>query len=229
MRTALWLVIVTLVAAVASHLGFQLERAGLLSFVLIVSVPSIVLAALGGWRAHRDGELLDWIRPTWGDFTAGFLATLVLFTASYGATKLLAPTGSDRESWLARLYLQLGNPLILRAHPVYVAGTLIVMAIADEVLWRGFVTRLIAERMGSRTAWLYAIVPYAFAQVPTMWALRDPVAGLNPVLVIAAVGGGFVWGALARLQNGRLVPGIVSHALLNWSVLMMFRLWGPSV
>ena len=229
MRTALWLVIVTSVAGVASYLGFQLERAGLLSFVLVVSVPSIVLAVLGGWRAQRDGELVDWIRPSWGDFTAGFLATLVLFAASYGATKLFAPTGSDHESWLARLYLQLGNPMILRAHPVSVAGTLIVMAIADEVLWRGVVTRLIAERVGSRTAWLYAIVPYALTQVPTMWALRDPVAGLNPVLPIAAIGGGLVWGALARQQGGRLVPGMVSHALLNWSLLMMFRLWGPSV
>lgn len=229
MRTALWLVIVTSVAGAASYLGFQLERAGLLSFVLIVSVPTVLLAVLGGWRAHRDGELGAWIRPSWGDFTAGFLATLVLFAASYGATKLLAPTGSDHESWLARLYLQLGNPMILRAHPVFVAGTLIVMAIADEVLWRGVVTRLIAERVGSRTAWLYAIIPYALAQVPTMWALSDPVAGLNPVLPIAAVGGGFVWGALVRQQQGRLVPGIVSHALLNWCVLMMFRLWGPSV
>ena len=117
--------------------------------------------------------------------------------------------------------------MILRAHPAYVAGTLIVMAIADEVLWRGVVTRLIAERVGSRTAWLYAIVPYALAQVPTMWALRDPVAGLNPLLPIAAVGGGFVWGALARQQQGRLVPGIVSHALLSCG--MMFRLWSPSV
>ena len=229
MRTALWLVIVTSVAGVASYLGFQLERAGLISFVVIVSVPTIVLAVAGGWRAQRDGELVDWIRPSWGDFTVGFLATLVLFTASYGATKLLAPTGSDHESWLARLYLQLGNPMILRARPLYVASTLIVMAIADEVLWRGVVTRLIAERVGSRTAWLYAIIPYALTQVPTMWALRDPVAGLNPVLPIAAVGGAFVWGALARQQQGRLVPGIVSHALLTWSLLMMFRLWGPSV
>ncbi len=228
MWTALWLGIVTAVVGASSYFAFQLERAGLLSFVVIACVPTTVLAVLGGWRAQRDGELRDWVRPSWGDFTAGFLATLVLFAASYGASKLLAPTGSDHESWLARLYLQLGNPMILRANAPLVAGSLIVMAAADEVLWRGFVTRLIAERVGSRTAWLYAIVPYALAQVPTMWALRDPVAGLNPVLPIAAVGGGIVWGLLAR-QQGRLVPGIISHALFNWCVLMMFRLWGPSV
>ena len=64
-------------------------------------------------------------------------------------------------------------------------GTVIAMAAADEVLWRGFVTRLIAERVGSRTAWLYAIVPYALAQVPTMWALARSRGRAESVLPIA--------------------------------------------
>ncbi|MEO6420376.1 MAG: CPBP family intramembrane glutamic endopeptidase [Polyangiaceae bacterium] len=228
MRTALWLGIVTAVASASSYFAFQLERAGLISFAVILCVPTIILAVLGGWRAQRDGELMDWVRPSWGDATAGVMSAVVLFAASYAAAKLVAPTGSDHESWLARFYLQLGNPLILRANGLVVALILIALAAADEVLWRGFVTRIIAERVGSRTAWLYAAVPYALAQVPTMWALRDPVAGLNPLLPIAALGGGLVWGALAR-QQGRLVPGIISHALLDWCLLMMFRLWGPSV
>ena len=27
----------------------------------------------------------------------------------------------------------------------------------------------------------------------------------------------------------RLLPGIFSHILFAWTVLMMFRLWGPSI
>jgi membrane protease YdiL (CAAX protease family) len=71
-------------------------------------------------------------------------------------------------------------------------------------------------------------VLYAIAHVPTLWALKDINAGPNPVLVMAALGCGLVWGYMAR-RFERLVPGMISHVLFDWTVMMMFRLWGPSV
>jgi hypothetical protein len=59
-----------------------------------------------------------------------------------------------------------------------------------------------------------------------MWALRAG-EGLNPVLVIAALGGGLLWGAMARLF-GRLVPGMIAHVLFDWAVVIVFPLWGGS-
>ena len=52
-----------------------------------------------------------------------------------------------------------------------------------------------------------------------------PDAGLNPVLPLAALGGGLVWGAMAR-AFGRLAPSVLAHALFDWAVVMMFPLWG---
>ena len=43
-----------------------------------------------------------------------------------------------------------------------------------------------------------------------------------------ALGGGLVWGFMARRYE-RLLPSVFSHVLFYWTVLMMFRLWGPSV
>jgi membrane protease YdiL (CAAX protease family) len=60
-----------------------------------------------------------------------------------------------------------------------------------------------------------------------MWALAAP-SGLNPILPLAALGAGLVWGAMAR-RFGRLVPSIVSHVLFDWCIVVMFRLWGESL
>ena len=65
--------------------------------------------------------------------------------------------------------------------------------------------------------------------MPTLWALSDSTLGKNPMVLIAALGAGLVWSALARVFGDRLTPSIISHGLFDWAVLMMFRLWGPSV
>ena len=49
-----------------------------------------------------------------------------------------------------------------------------------------------------------------------------------PLVVVATLGAGLVWGAMAR-SFGRLVPSILSHALFDWTVIVLFRFWGPPV
>jgi membrane protease YdiL (CAAX protease family) len=100
-------------------------------------------------------------------------------------------------------------------------------ALAEEVLWRGAITQLLAQRFGSRTAWLWAAGLYALAYVPAAWSLRamGPDAGVNPVLPAAALAGGLLWGAMAR-AFGSLAPSVLAHALFDWAVVMMFPLWG---
>jgi membrane protease YdiL (CAAX protease family) len=238
-RNVVYLVAIVVALGTGSHLAYQLARAGQPSFLLWLAVPTLVIAVLGAVRAQKDGDLYrrssfdegggaGWLNVRSGDFTRGFAAAALLFGAAYGFTKLVTPVGSDRESWLARLYLQLGDPTTLRKNVALVVIAILVMAISEELVWRGLVTSLLEEKVGSRRAWVWAAVLYALAYAPTIWALRDPVAGLNPVLPAAALASGLVWGFMAR-KFGRLLPGIFSHVLFAWTVLMMFRLWGPSI
>ncbi|GAC1556692.1 MAG: hypothetical protein NVS3B10_17030 [Polyangiales bacterium] len=235
------LVAIVVAIGTGSHFAFQLARAGQPSFLLWLGLPTVVIAILGAVRAHSHGDLhrrstvderggggAGWLNVRSGDFTRGFAATALLFGAAYAFTKVVAPVGSDRESWLARLYLQLGDPTTLRKNVAFIVVAIIVMAAAEELVWRGLVTSLLEERVGSRRAWVWAAVLYALAHLPTMWALRDPIAGLNPILPAAALFAGLVWGFMAR-RFERLLPGIFSHVLFDWVVLMMFRLWGPSI
>lgn len=241
MRNVAYLVAIVVAIGTGSHFAFQLARAGQPSFLLWIGLPTVIIAIIGAMRAHSHGDLYrrstfdagggsgaGWLNVRSGDFTRGFAGAAVLFGSAWGFMRLVTPVGSDRESWLARLYLQLGDPTTLRKNVAFVVVAIIVMAAAEELVWRGLVTSLLEERVGSRRAWVWAAVLYAFAHVPTLWALRDPVAGLNPILPAAALGAGLVWGFMAR-RFERLLPGIFSHVLFNWTVLMMFRLWGPSI
>jgi membrane protease YdiL (CAAX protease family) len=227
-RNVLYLVAIVVTIAVAAHFAFDISRAGTTSFYLIMAVPTIAIALLGMARAHHDGVLKDWFSVRGGDFTRGFTAAAVLFAGAYAFMKTVAPPTSPRASWLARLYLQVGDPAALRKQVAWVVAALIVMAIAEEVVWRGLVIALLEEKIGSKRAWVWSAVLYTLAHVPTVWALRDPVAGPNPVVILAALGAGLVWAGMAR-KFERLLPGIFSHVLFDWTVVMMFRLWGPSV
>ena len=242
MRNLVYLVGIVVAIAAGSHLAFQLSRAGQPSFLVWLAIPTVAIAVVGAVRAHRDGDLyrrssfdessggggLGWLNVRSGDFTRGFAGAALLFGSAWGFMKLVAPVGSDRESWLARLYLQVGDPTTLRKSVAFVVISILVLAAAEELVWRGLVTSLLEEYFGTRRAWVWAAVLYALAQLPTLWALRDPVAGLNPVLPVAALASGLVWGFMAR-RFGRLLPGIFLHVLFDWTVLMMFRLWGPSI
>ncbi len=239
MRNVAYLVGIVLAIAIGAHQAFQLARAGQPSFVLWIGVPTIGLAIAGAVRAHRDGALYrrgsfdegggkGWLNVRSGDFTRGFVAAAVLFGGAWAFTRAVMPVGNARESWIARLYLQIGDPTSLRKSVAVVVTGIIVMAVAEELVWRGLVTSLLEEKIGSRRAWVWAAVLYAVAHVPTVWALKDPVAGPNPVIVVAALGCGLVWGFMARRYE-RLLPSIFSHVLFDWTVLMMFRLWGPSI
>jgi len=228
MRNIAYLVGIVLSIALATHFAFDLARAGRASFFLVMAVPTVILAILGVLRAKNDGVLKSWFSVRSGDFTRGFAAAAVLFGGSYAFMRIVAPPDSARSSWLARLYLQIGDPAELRKNVAMIVVALIVMAVAEEIVWRGLVIGLLEEQIGSSRAWVWSAVCYAAAHLPTIWQLKDPVAGMNPVILLAALGCGLVWGGMAR-KFERLLPGIFSHVLFDWTVVMMFRLWGTSV
>jgi membrane protease YdiL (CAAX protease family) len=223
-----WPVGITALTAAAVDAAFSVDRAGTPSFWILATAPTVLVGVFALFRAHRDGEIVGWLKPVWGDPTRGLLSALVLVGASLALVRLVAPAGRARESWLARLYLQFGDPSSLHSHAASVAMVIVIGAAFEEIVWRGLVTSQIAESVGPRTAWIWAAVLYALAQTPTLWRLRDPVAGANPLLCFAALALGLVWGLMARVF-GRLVPGILSHAAFDWCVITMFRLWGPWV
>jgi membrane protease YdiL (CAAX protease family) len=209
---------------VATYLAFLPERSGSLAFWMLLFGMIVALGVIGAaWGAH-EVLLGEWLKPKAGDFTRGWIGAAIFYFAAWVFARTVAPVGSRHEIWLVSLYAQLGDPRSLQAHAVALFVAIFVAAMAEEVVWRGMVTQLLADRVGSRAAWLWAAGLYALAHAPSAAALQST-AGWNPVLVAAALGGGLLWGAMMR-WFGRLVPGIVAHTLFDWAVAMMFPLWG---
>jgi membrane protease YdiL (CAAX protease family) len=216
-------------AAAALSYGFDASRAGEPSALGAIAGTYVLLAAGAVVYGLRTKLLGRWLVPGWGDITRGFAFALVVFVCAFGMVKLLSAHGSPRAAWMARIYLQLGDTKPLRQHQGLVGLGITVMAVLEETVWRGWVQSLLDGLVGRRFGWVAAAALYALAHVPTLWALADSTVGLNPIVVMGALGAGLVWGAMVRIFGGRLWPSIVCHALFDWAVLMMFRLWGPSV
>jgi uncharacterized protein len=222
----LFIALAVLVIAIASSVAFLPLRSGSLAFWLLAGGPTVALAAIAAAWASREELLHEWLSPRWGDFSRGVASAVLLFGVAWAFTRLLTPPGSTREVWLVSLYGQLGDPRVLHSHAPVVAVAIAVVALAEELVWRGMVTQLLADRVGTRTAWVWAAVLYALAYLPTAWSLRASEGGaLDPLLPIAALGAGLLWGGMAR-AFGRLAPGVLAHALFDWAVVMMFPLWG---
>jgi membrane protease YdiL (CAAX protease family) len=224
---AAFVAVAVLVTALASFFAFSPERSGTIAFWLLAGGPTVVLAGMAAVLAHREDLLRDWITPRWGDVTRGIAGAALFFAAAFVFARVVCPPASPREIWLVTLYGQIGDPRKLEQNGAVVGATVFLVAAAEELVWRGMVTQILADRVGSRTAWAWSAVLYAAALVPTAWALGSP-AGLDPVLVVAGLAGGLLWGLMARFF-GSLVPSIFAHALFDWLVLVVFPLWGSRV
>jgi membrane protease YdiL (CAAX protease family) len=220
-RTLLALVVIT----TAMTFAFRLELAGSWLFWVVLGVPYLLLAGLALYKLWDEGALLDVLAPRWGDFSLGFLTAALLLLASWGARAVLAPAGSTRLHWLIRLYAQMGDPDVVQRSFIY-TGALVVIVICEELVWRSMVLDELTQRFGTRRGWPLAALCYGVAALPTLYVLRDPAAGLNPLLVTAALGCGIVWSFLAMLK-GRLMPVIIAHGVFTYFSLVQFRWpWG---
>jgi hypothetical protein len=197
--------------------------AGSWMILVALGAPYAAASALALWRMHRRGEMGALLRPRSGDLTYGAIAAAVLFFGALLGRFALAPHGTGREGWLVRIYLQIGNPEMLQRHFAIVGVAVVLLAIFEEITWRGLVYGALKERLGARKAWPFAAVLYAAAHAPTIILLRD-VAGYNPLLCLCALGCGLVWGVLVA-STERLPVAMFSHALFLWLVTCQFPLW----
>lgn len=203
--------------------AFHPDRAGAAGMLFALGAVYGPGAALTLWWLRRRGELRAALRPLGGDLTLGAVIAALLYGAAMGAQLLIAPAGSPRQAWILRLYLQLGDPEAMGR--VLVGGVVFGIAALEELVWRGLAMRAMEGPMGPLRAWLLSSVLYAVAHLPTVFLLGDPAAGPNPLVVMAALGCGLVWGRMV-LRWGRLTPAVFAHAFFSWAIVS-FPIWRP--
>ncbi|NRA36055.1 MAG: CPBP family intramembrane metalloprotease [Polyangiaceae bacterium] len=162
-----------------------------------------------------SSELRMLLQLRGGDLSVGMLTALVLVGAAF-----VARSSSDESSpllaWLFQLYLRTGD---LLANSPWLCA-LIVIAVLEEIVWRGLVQSELERLVGGRWSWPLSAVCYAIAMLPTAWQLADPGVGLNPLLPVTALGCGIFWGFMTA-HFRRLLPAIVSHATFSYFAASM--------
>lgn len=220
----LLLALLVALPALGASFGFRLEHASTPMVLWAIAIPYALLAGLGLARMWKEGELAAKLRPRSGDLALGALIAMLLYMGAMLGRYLLTPSGSPREQWLVRLYLQLGDAETLQGQIVPISLAIAVIAILEEIAWRGLGYGIAEKKWGPRRAFPAMTALYGVAQLPTLVVLAAPGVGYNPLLLFAALGCGIVWTFLVA-TTGRLPVAIASHALFTWLVTVQFPLW----
>src|SRR5260370_27771428 len=102
--------------ALGAYFGFDLDYAGSPWSFAIAGGPTVLAALAAVGLTFREGEPARWLKPVWGDPTRGILSAAALVLLAVGFVHVVASVGSPRESWMARLYLQIGSPAHIHSH-----------------------------------------------------------------------------------------------------------------
>ncbi len=219
-----WVAICFVVSFGAAAFALRPSIAGSPAMWLGLALPYAALGALAIVRLRAMGELKARFRYRSGDMAIGALVGAGLLVASWWGRSTFAPQDTPEAGWLRLIYEQAGNPEVLQ-NSIVLTGVLLLIALLEELVWRGLVLTELTEKIGRRGAWPLAAVLYALVQVPTLWTLSTPEAGPNPLVIFAALGCGIVWSFLAA-RTRRLIPSMISHAIFTYFSATQFRLPG---
>ena len=137
----------------------------------------------------------------------GILSAAVLYVIFYLGSWISTAILDFAPRQVADIYASRGE-----IPPSLIAAILLVwIGPAEEIFWRGYVQRSLADRWGSWKGYFLASLIYALVHI---WSF-------NFMLVMAALVAGLFWGML-YVRTGSIWPGIISHAL--WDVAI-FILW----
>jgi membrane protease YdiL (CAAX protease family) len=195
------LALVAATVALALGLWYLVFVSPIPGFWRKMSFSVLLLAMLSLWRLGDRVRLVFSTRARhlligfgsavvlYGVFVVGKVVLESLSPAAHGSIAAVYGAGAQAPRWAVGLLL------------------LLVTSPAEEVYWRGFVQRVLAERLGPRGGFAVATLCYAGVHVVT----------LNLPLVLAAATAGAAWGWI-YLREGSLVPSIISHSV--WAVLI---------
>jgi membrane protease YdiL (CAAX protease family) len=210
-------------SAAGGCLAFAPLHAGMPWIWLGLGLVQLPLAIFALIRMRNTGCLREMLQPRWGDISLGVGSALGLYALTWAGRVWITPSGTSREAWLMRVYLQVGDPKMIQNNLTLLGLAILAVSACDELAWRGLVQPALDERFGSRRSWIATGLLYGVSFLPAGWFLRDAI-GLNPLVPSAALFGGLVWSLLvARAQ--RLAPAILSHGLYVWFVVAQFPLF----
>ena len=208
MRDKGQLVLSLLVAAVLWFTMFSPWTAPQVNFWLCMTASAIVLTCFallfGGRKGLGTGSSL----PLHKTFLLGIAIAALLWGVFYVGDKLSQLLFSFSRAQVNLIYNMKGNisPTLLALLLLFVIGP------AEEIFWRGYVQRTLANYQSPLIAFMLTTACYSAVHLPSG----------NFMLIMAALVCGIVWGGLYWLMPQNLKAIIISHALWDAAAFVWF-------
>ena len=195
------------VAAVLWFYMFSPWTGHLSNFWLNMSVSAVILSSMAiPWSGYKPGkfnvrnacvQLLLGVAiafALWGIFWMGDKISQLILSFSRGQVDSVYAMKNGTDTKLTALLL------------------LLLIGPAEEFFWRGYVQKSLTGRLGADIALAVTTAIYALVHI---WSF-------NFMLVMAALVAGAFWGLIYRVKPSLLPALIVSHALWDMLVFIIF-------
>ena len=178
------------------------ERPRMVPWFLAIQATVLLFAGLALMRWRLRPEPTEQRQGTLRAVLLGLAGGVAAIVSSAILSVLLTLVGwpVQEQAWLEELLLE---PLLMRQLAPWIV---VVAPIAEEIFFRGYMLRFMAQRLGFQAALLLSSAVFAMIHL-------NP-SGLPVYMMIAVVM------ALVYRYSGNLLSPIVAHAVLNGTVLL---------
>ena len=187
---------------------FSPWTAGLTNFWYTMTASALILIFMA-WSLGRDSQFsifnfqfsirqlllgIALAAALWGVFWVGDKLSSLMFGFARGQVDSIYGMKTGIQPWIIALLL------------------LFIIGPAEELFWRGFVQQQLSLHWGENWGFVVTTAIYTLIH---LWSF-------NFMLIIAALVCGIVWGGLYRLQPKWLPALVVSHAVWDACVFVVF-------
>lgn len=139
----------------------------------------------------------------------GIISAIILYFVFYAGNIISGYLFPFKDAQISSVYSNRaqGSSLLI--------GVLLLVIIGpgEEIYWRGFIQNNLAKKLGDNKGYIFATLLYAGVHIITF----------NFMLVMAAFVCGIYWGWIYKKEKS-LVPIIISHAIWDFTVFVLFPL-----
>lgn len=202
------------IAAILWFLMFSPLTSGRLNFWLVMSFAAVCLTSLAFVFSDKEerktlsGFKRLSIRELALQFLAGIALAFILWGVFWIGDKLSQALFGFARTQVENVYA------LKEGYPAWLIALLLLFVIgpAEEIFWRAFIQKNAVGLFNENGAFLFTLACYTFVHI---WSF-------NFMLIMAALVAGAIWGFLYRLRPEMLPALIVSHALWDTLVFILF-------
>ena len=171
-----------------------------------ISVASLILAIWSViWAGEDRGRIFAFKQ---GHTIWGILTGIVLYFVFWLGRIMVIQLFPSMAGQIDAIY---ANKAIIPLWAVPILLTLV--AVCEEIFWRGMAQRVISRRYGANAGWLLGAIAYLMVNI---WSA-------NFVLIMTSLICGLYWGWLYK-RTGSLWPGIISHVAWALAIFLLLPL-----